>query len=181
MSTNRGAYLMARLTTKGLSPGIIFGGKAALEKMDVAAACTRLDSLSFHLVMAKYCDDVKSALNAVGELQEVMRRRGAVWSDMSDKRRRAVACALIEEVVSERKCGRCKGTGQITKDTRVINCTSCQATGFKAISATARASACGIPESTFRHQRLNESFQDMVRYLNETEVNALESICRKAS
>jgi hypothetical protein len=181
MSMNRGAYLMARLTTKGLQPGAVFGGKAILDRMDIAAACTRLDSLSFHLVMAKYCDDVKSALHAVGELQDVMSARSAVWADMEPARRMAVACALIEEFVSARKCPRCKGTGQVTEDTRVVDCTPCQATGFKTISATARAAACGMAESTFRHQRLNESFQDMIRYLNEVEINALESVCRKAS
>jgi hypothetical protein len=181
MSTNRGAYLMARLTTKGLQPGMIFGGKATLDRMDIAAACTRLPSLTFHLVMAKYCDDVKSALHAVGELQDVMCSRSAVWADMEPTRRTAVACALIEEFVSARKCPRCKGRGEVTEGARVVDCTPCQATGFKTISATARASACGMAESTFRHQRLNESFQDMIRYLNEVEISALESICRKTS
>lgn len=180
MSANRGAYLMARLTTKGLQPGMIFGGKAVLDKMDIAAACARLDSLSFHLIMAKYCDDVKSALEATGELQEVMCRRSDVWADMEPGRRAAISCALIEEFVSARKCKRCKGRGQVTEDTRVVNCKSCQATGFKSISATARAHACGIPESTFRHQKLNEPFHDMIRYLNEIETNSLERICRKA-
>lgn len=181
MSANRGAYLMARLTTKGIEPGMPFGGKPELEKMDIAAACSRLDTLSFHLVMAKYCDDVKSALKAVGELQDVMCRASSQWAEMDPFKRSAAACALIEEFVSSRRCRRCKGTGELVEQERVVTCAPCQGSGNKAVSATSRAEACGIPESTFRHQRLNERYQEMMRYLSDLELTALERVSRKAS
>lgn len=170
---------MARLTTKGLEPGTIFGGKATLAKMDIAAACSRLPSLTFHLVMAKYCDDVHSALKAVGELQEFMCRKGSVWADMEPARRAAIACAVIEEFVSSKRCKRCKGRGTETQNNKVEDCPRCQGSGVKPVSVSARAKACGIPESTFRHQRLNHQFQDIIRYLWEMEITAFDSITRK--
>lgn len=181
MSANKGAYLMAKLTTKGLQPGMSFGGKPVIDRMDVAAACSRLNSLTFHLVMAKYCDDVHSALAAMGELQEVMCRRSNVWAEMDPVKRNAVAAAMISEFVSARKCGSCKGTAQVLNGTKWEDCKPCQATGYKLISLNARAKACGIPESTFRSQRLNERYADIMDHLGQLEVSALENISRKAS
>ncbi|WP_417518762.1 hypothetical protein [Marinobacter sp.] len=172
---------MARLTTKGLQPGMSFGGKPVIERMDIAAACSRLSPLTFHLVMAKYCDDVHSALEAMTELQAVMAKKSAVWAEMGVLKRTAVAAAMIQEFVSARKCGSCKGTGQVKRGTKIEDCRPCSATGAKTISASARARACGIPESTFRHQRLNERYNDIMDLLARAEIGALESISRKAS
>lgn len=172
---------MARLTTKGLQPGMVFGGRPEFERMDIAAACGRLEPLVFHLLMAKYCDDVHSALKALGELQEEMCDRNQVWADMEPLRRSHCAAAIIEEFVSARKCGSCKGTGQKTVDTKVESCKPCQGSGSKPRSATARARACEIPESTFRARGLNDHYLDMLRRLDELELSALERISRKVS
>ncbi len=181
MSAIKGAYLMAKLTTRGLQPGMSFGGKPVIDRMDVAAACSKLSSLAFHLVMAKYCDDVHSAREALGELQEVMGRKAKVWADMDPLKRTAVAAAMIAEFVSARKCGSCKGTAQVVKGSKIEDCRVCSATGYKTISLNARAKACGIPESTFRAQRLNERYSEMMDHLGRIETGALESISRKAS
>lgn len=181
MSETRGAYLMARLTTKGLKPDLIFGGKPELERMDIAAACVRLQPMVFHLIMAKYCDDVHSALQAMGELQEEMCERSPVWAEMDPLRRSYVAAAMVEEFVGARKCRRCKGTGDVVVDSKVASCPSCEGSGQKRPSVTARARASEIPESTFRSTGLNEPFQDMMRRLADLEISALERISRKAS
>lgn len=180
-STNRGAYLMARLTTKGLQPGMVFGGKPELERMDIAAACARLQPLQFHLIMAKYCDDVRSALQSMGELQEEMCHRSKVWAEMDPLRRSYVAAALIEEFVGARKCKRCKGTGESIEGSAVVGCKPCQGSGQRQVSVTARARACEIPESTFRNRSINEPYQEMIRWLADLEITALERISRKAS
>lgn len=181
MTSTHGAYLMARLTTKGLEPEMSFGGRPDLEKMDIAAACSRLQPLQFHLVMAKYCDDVRSALQALGELQEEMCFRSEVWAEMEPIRRSYVAAAMIEEFVAAKKCRRCKGTGEVKEGSSVVDCRQCEGTGHLRASATSRARACEIPESTFRSQKLGDSFQDIMRYLADIELSALERISRKAS
>ena len=181
MGTTKAIYLMARLTTKGIRPGMPVGGIPELSRTDIAAACSRLRSLDFHLVMAKYCDDVHSALQAMGELQEVLANWSAYLADMCPMKRNAMAAAMIDEFVSARRCKSCKGTGEKLEGSRVVACKVCDGSGQKRISATARAKACEIPESTFRTQRLNETFQEIMHHLNDREISALERISRKAS
>lgn len=181
MSSNKGAYLMARLTTKGLSPGLIFGGKPELEKMDIAAACSRLESLPFHLIMAKYCDDVKSALDAIGELQEVMCKRSARIEALPVCKRTAMAAAMIQEFVSARRCGSCKGTGERLEGSRIEACKPCGGSGMKSVSIHARAKACGIPDATFRARQLNNPYQEIMDYLLDKEISALSRISRRAA
>lgn len=181
MSGTRAAYLMARLTTKGLQPDMVFGSVPKLSRTDIAAACARLEPLHFHLIMAKYCDDVRSAIQALGELQEEMCRCHDLWAGMDPIRRSYVAAAMIDEFVSARKCWRCKGTGEKREGPRVVDCGSCDGSGQLRVSATSRARACEMPESTFRNQRIMEPFQEMIRRLADIELRALERISRKAS
>jgi len=181
MSATKAAYLMARLTTKGVQHGASFGGIPELSKTDIAAACTRLQSLDFHLIMAKYCDDVHSAIAALGELQEEMCHKNKLWADMERIRRNYVAAAMIEEFVGAKKCRRCKGTGDGLEWKKVVPCKSCGGTGLLTISATSRARACEIPESTFRSKRIMEPYQDIMRWLSDIEISALQRISRKAS
>lgn len=181
MSSTKGAYLMARLTTKGIRPGMPFGGIPELTKTDIAAACSRLHSLQFHLVMAKYCDDVYSALQAMGELQEVLANWKGAIADMCPIKRTAMTAAIIDEFVSAKRCGSCKGTGEKREGSSIVTCKVCDGSGQKRVSVTSRAKACEIPESTFRGHRLNESYQEVMRYLNDLEISSLERISRKAS
>lgn len=157
------------------------GGVPEFSKTDIAAACSRIDSLDFHLLMAKYCDDVHSALRAMGELQHVLSRKSDHLSSMSPLKRHAMAAAMIEEFVSARRCKRCKGTGEKLEGSRVVFCRVCDGSGQKRVSATARAKACDVPESTFRTHKLNETFQEVMRELSDREIEALERISRKAS
>ena len=172
---------MARLTTKGLQPDVVFGGTPELSRTDIAAACAKLEPLTFHLIMAKYCDDAHSAIKALGELQEEMCHRSSLWADMDPFRRSYVAAAMVEEFVVARKCQKCKGTAEMREGGRIVDCSSCGGAGRKLISATSRARACEIPESTFRSQKLMEPFQEMMRWLSDIETMALERISRKAS
>lgn len=172
---------MARLTTKGLSPELIFGGKPELEKMDIAAACSRLESLPFHLIMAKYCDDVKSALDAIGELQEVICQRSPQLAALPVCRRAAVAAAMVQEFVSSRRCGSCKGRGEKVEGSSVKPCKACGGSGLKSISIHARAKASGIPDATFRAQRINEPYQDIMESMQDMEMAALSRISRRAA
>lgn len=181
MSSNKGAYLMARLTTKGLSPELIFGGKPELEKMDIAAACSRLDSLPFHLIMAKYCDDVKSALDAIGELQEVICAKSQDLAELPVCRRSAVAAAMIQEFVSAKRCGSCKGRGEKLEQSSVKPCKPCNGTGIKSVSIHARAKNSGIPDQTFRAHNLNRPYQDIMDHLLDLEISALSRISRRAA
>lgn len=181
MSTNKAAYLMARLTVKGIRPGDSFGGIPELSKTDIAAACTRLQPLHFHLIMAKYCDDVHSAIQALGEIQEEMGHRAKVWAEMEPEKRTHCAAAMIDEFVSAKKCGKCKGLGEVKEGALVVTCKVCDGSGHRSPSVTSRARSCSIPESTFRSQRLNEPFQEMMRHLTDIEISALERISRKAS
>lgn len=172
---------MARLTTKGIQAGAIFGGIPELSRTDIAAACTRLQPLHFHLIMAKYCDDVHSAIQALGELQEEMGYRAKVWAEMEPGKRTICAAAIIDEFVSAKKCRRCKGNGEVKEGALVVTCKTCDGSGHRSPSVTSRARACEIPESTFRSQRLNEPYQDIMRLLADIEISALERISRKAS
>lgn len=181
MSTNRGAYLMARLTTKGIRAGMVLGGKPELDRMDIAASCSKLPSLDFHLIMAKYCDDVKSALDAMGELQGVMCEKSRVFADMDPFKRTTFAAAIIEEFVSDRRCRGCKGTGQKVEGSKVVQCTSCNGTGVRQTSLRRRASACGIPESTYRGSGMDKEYQAIIDHLLDIEISALSRISRRAS
>lgn len=181
MSSNKGAYLMARLTTKGLSPELIFGGKPELEKMDIAASCTSLGSLDFHLIMAKYCDDVKSALDAIGELQPVICAKSQVLADMPACKRTGLAAAMIQEFVSAKRCGSCKGRGEKPEDSKIVTCKPCGGSGMKTVSLHARAKSIGIPDQTFRLQNLNKPYQEVMDHLLDIEIGALSKISRKAA
>ena len=181
MSAEKAVYLMARLPAKGIQAGMPFGGIPELTKTDIAAACSRLGSLQFHLVMAKYCDDVYSALEAVGEVQQEMRIRDSVWREMEPRRLQCIAAAIIDECVSAKRCRSCKGRGEVQQATKLVPCAPCDATGKRSISATSRAKACGIPESTYRSQQINARFDAIARYLIDLEMGALERISRKAS
>lgn len=181
MSTNKAAYLMARLTTKGLQPGIIFGGIPDLTKSDIAAACSKLPSLDFHLIMAKYCDDVNSALDAMGEVQDLMCSNSSVFADMDPFKRTSVAASIIQEFVSSRKCPRCKGTGQKLVESKIAACKPCGGSGQKSVSLNARATACDIPEATFRRQGLNQSYESVMQNILDIELRAMAKIARKAS
>lgn len=172
---------MARLTTKGLQPDQIFGGKPAIEKMDIAAACSRLPSLHFHLLMAKYCDDVKSALDAMGELQDVMTAKSDTFAEMDPFKRTGFAAAILEEFVSDRRCRSCKGTGHKSEEARVVACKPCGATGVMSASIRRRSSSCGIPYSTYRDQGIDKHYQVVMDYLLEVEIGALAKVSRKAS
>lgn len=172
---------MARLTVKGIQPGMPFGGMPELTRTDIAAACTGLEPLHFHLIMAKYCDDVHSALKALGEVQDEMCERRSLWAEMDPIVRTKVAAALLEEFVSARRCRRCKGTGEGVEWKKVVPCKSCDGTGRMAVSAASRARACGIPESTFRSWGMMSPFQDMMDRLLDIEISALERVSRKAS
>ena len=181
MGAEKAVYLMARLPAKGIQAGMPFGGIPELTKTDIAAACSRLGSLQFHLVMAKYCDDVYSALEAVGEVQQEMRIRDSVWREMEPRRLQCIAAAIIDECVSAKRCRSCKGRGEVQQATKLVPCAPCDATGKRPISATSRARACGIPESTYRSQQINERFDVISRYLIDLEMGALERISRKTS
>ena len=181
MSATKAVYLMARMTVKGSQAGMPFGGIPELTKTDIAASCSKLGSLQFHLVMAKYCDDVYSALKAVGEVQEEMQIRDSLWRGMEPRRLQCIAAAIIDEFVGAKRCRRCKGRGEVPQAAKVVPCPACDATGKQPISATSRAKASGIPESTYRSQRINEKFEDIARRLIDLEMEALERISRKAS
>lgn len=158
-----------------------FGGIPELSKTDIAAACTRLEPLHFHLIMAKYCDDAHSAIQALGELQEEMCQRNSLWAEMEPLRRTYIAAAMIDEFVASKKCRRCKGTGEGVEWKKVVDCNSCGGSGKLQVSATSRAHACEIPESTFRSQKIMEPFQEEMRWLADIEISALQRISRKAS
>jgi hypothetical protein len=181
MGTTKAVYLMARLTTKGIRPGMPIGGIPELTKTDIAAACSGLQSLHFHLVMAKYCDDVHGALQAMGELQELLANWNGFFADMCPMKRNAMAAAMIDEFVTSRRCGSCKGIGEKREESKIVECKVCQGSGKKQISVTARAKASGIPESTFRNHRLNEPFQEIMNHLIDIDNSSLERISRKAS
>ena len=181
MSSDKAVNLLARLTTRGVQPDATFGGIPEFSRTDIAAACTNIKSLPFHLVMAKYCDDVHSALQAMGELQEEMCHRSTTWAEMNPFRRGYVAAAMVDEFVGARRCRKCKGTGETKEGAKVVECKSCGGSGQRPPSSTSRAKACEIPESTFRSQRLSKPYEDMMRHLSDMEIGALERISRKAS
>ena len=181
MGAEKAVFLMARLTTKGLQPGMMFGGTPELSRTDIAAACTRLPSLHFHLVMAKYCDDVASAFMALAELQAEMVVRDLVWKEMEPRRLTCIAASMLDEFVAAKRCRTCKGTAEVKEGNKVVPCKACGATGHLVISESSRARSCGIPKTTFRDQGLMRPFSDVMWRLADIEMNALERISRKAS
>lgn len=181
MSTNRGAYLMARITSHGLQVDTIFGGKPELEKMDVAAACTGLSSLDYHLVMAKYCDDVRSAIDAAGELDYQMAQAFEVLAGLEPQQRSAMALFMVQDFVSPKKCRWCKGRKEVKNGGRLVECGGCSGTGVKLPSVNARAKACGIPESTWRHKGLTAAYDRVMSAVEQSELAALMAISKKAS
>ena len=120
MTTNRGAYLMARITSHGLQVDTIFGGRPELEKMDIAAACTGLESLDYHLIMAKYCDDVRSALDAAGELDCRMAQTSETLANLEPQQRSAMALFMVQDFVSPKKCRWCKGRKEVKNGGRFV-------------------------------------------------------------
>jgi hypothetical protein len=181
MGAEKAVFLMARLTTKGLQPGMMFGGIPELSRTDIAAACAKLPPLQFHLVMAKYCDDVESVFMALAELQAVMIARNPIWKEMEPRRRTCITASMLDEFVAAKRCRRCKGTAEVVEEKKVVTCKSCSGTGHLIISESSRARSCGIPKTTFREHGLMKPFSDIMWYLADIEMSALSYISRKAS
>lgn len=172
---------MARLTTKGLQAGMIFGGIPELTRTDIAAACSGLEPLHMHLIMAKYCDDIHSALAALNEIQDLMCDKSRFWADCDAGIRYKIGLAMVQEFVSATRCRSCKGTGSKTVDSKIADCKGCGGSGNADKSAASRARMSGIPETTYRKYGLNDPFTDMMRYLDDIEIRSIERIARKAS
>ena len=178
---SKAAYLMARLTARGIQPGMSFGGIPELTKTDIAACCSGLPSLAFHLMMAKYCDDVFSAREAVGELQERMCNKSAILADLDPIKRTLIAAWLVSDFKEANRCRRCKGTALQVEDSKIVQCKRCKGEGKEAASSRSRADWMKIPETTWRESGLNKECEFMERDLADMEISALYRVARKAS
>ena len=147
--------------------------------MDVAAACTKLHPLEFHLVMAKYCDDVDSAYKAMGELDEFMCNCSEKLADLEPQKRSALAAFMVTEFVSSQNCKSCKGTGENRSGPRIVACKCCDGTGFRRSSEHARSRACNVPRTSWRHKGLNSEYDNIAGLLESFEAAALARISRK--
>lgn len=173
---------MAKMTGKGLGPDVIFGGITSIDRMDVAAACSNLSDLEYYLVRVKYCGDLSSVSKAVSLTEEYLSAESTKLAELDQPRRGAMASLMIQELVTENRCRKCQGSGRVAKkDKSLQDCPSCEGSGRRTPSTLGRANSCGIPESTWRHQRLGEVFDRILGKLEVAEAHALDFVSRKVS
>lgn len=178
--STRAAQLLAKLTGKGLQPGIIFGGKAELDRMDVAAALAGHNLLAYLLNRAKYCDDVSCILEAVRILANETNNDERI-REAGDKTFRIRLCAMIlEEWRSGNLCKRCRGRGSLyPTDGPAYTCPVCEGKRKKEPTAISRSRAFGIPVADWRAKRLQAAVSDWLREMHHREVIGLWYVAEK--
>lgn len=169
------AAQLARLTARGLQiTGDHGGGHPAwLTPMDVAAACAGIPEPHGSLLLAKYCDDQRAAVRAIGAVVDDLMRAGCALNAM------ILAVVVIELHISGPKCSRCSGRGQITRRNGVVsNCERCSGTGRLSAPSTEIARRARLKVEDYR-KHCKQAVKAVQRALEVGETTAIEHVfCR---
>jgi hypothetical protein len=157
MSATKAGYLMAKMTAKGIDLKAVGGGTVHIDGMHIAAACSGLENLSYLLVLAKYCDDVRAALDAVSLVSREIERRHPFNSLENRECVQRVVATAISEWASGTPCRRCKGRGDLhPTDSPVKPCQDCSGTGQKTPTDQTRSRAARIGTKWWSENKIGD-------------------------
>lgn len=92
----------------------------------------------------------------------------------------AICRAVLREFMSARRCGVCEGRTTVMRGNLVESCTDCDATGYKPLSDTNRAKACGTPYTAFRRGPAERFYVARLKRLHDWEGMGLHRVIEKA-
>jgi len=181
MSTNRGAYLMAKMTAKGMDLRATHGGTVHIDSMHVAASCAGLPKMSYLLISAKYCDDVQCALECVSRVADSIQEE-PLFSEIKDRAAiQRVAALAVNEWLTGTICSRCKGRKELyPTDGPVKACHVCGGTGRLKPSDQTRSRRAGISTKWWTENKVGDYIMDLRDGFSQIENSALWHIYRKA-
>lgn len=169
------AAQLARLTARGLQiTGDHGGGHPAwLTPMDIAACIAGIKEPHGSLLMAKYCNDQRAALKAIGGVTDDLLRAGCALNAQ------LLAVVVIELHLKDRLCSRCKGRGTKTRrDGLVVNCERCEGKGRTSAASTEIAGRARLKVEDYR-KHCKAAVQQVQRAIEIGEVDALAHVFRR--
>lgn len=164
--------LLAKMTARGMSIGVIGGGAVEISRVDVAAALAfaGVSVTADRLIRLAYCGDDSQAPLLMAALVHELRALVPVERHV---RYQLVTLALCE-LTNTRLCRTCNGVGTVAAK----QCTVCDGAGLKAWSQRARAEVISVALSTF--QRTLESDANTVyQYVSNMEQQALAALSKQ--
>lgn len=164
--------LLAKMTARGMSIGVVGGGSIEISRAEVAAALSfaGVSVTADRLVRLAYCgDNSQVPLLKAALVHEV---RSMVSCDRP-MRYRMVTLALCE-VMGKRLCRTCNGVGTVA----ARQCTVCDGAGLKAWSQRARAAALDLPQTTFRRE-FEQQANIVYQCVSNMEQQALSALSRQ--
>ena len=179
--SNKAAFMLAKLAPKGVDyKSVGGGGGPMLTEMDIAAACAGLTKQQELLLRAKYCGDTACAHSFTVEVWERLCDELGKIRELDYLALMRLAKTMSREIVDPGKCQKCRGTGHVQTDFEAAKqCPSCGGGGDKSASQRQRARQADIPESTWRHQGLNEVYNRILDEWIRTEADGLRAVSRR--
>lgn len=164
--------LLAKMTARGMSIGVVGGGSVEINRADVAAALSfaGVSVTADRLVRLAYCgDNSQVPLLKAALVHEV---RGMVTCDRP-MRYQLVTLALCE-IMGKRLCRTCNGVGTVAAK----QCTVCDGAGLKAWSQRARADVVSVSLSAFQRSIEGEA-NAVYQYVSNMEQQALAALSKQ--
>lgn len=129
-------------------------------------------------LLLKYADgDDRDRDELLKDLMEVAGRTKD-WATATA--RMAICRAALQEFLGARRCPVCEGRATVKRGDLVEACGDCDGTGYKPLSDTARAKACGVPYSAFRRGAAERFYLAQIRLLHAWESMGLARVIEKA-
>lgn len=164
--------LMAMMTARGFAIGTLGGGMVEITRADVAAgmAFAGIGATAEDLIRVAYCGDgavvPRLKISLASEVKAIVENNAL--------ERVAMVNLALSELVAQKRCGTCNGTGALA----VKPCQVCDGSGLKAWSQRARAETMLISLGTF--QRLYEAPANKVyEYVCAMEQQALAALSKQ--
>jgi hypothetical protein len=154
-------------------PGGGFAGDR-LSRGEMAGLLAGIGANAMHLALAKYADDLDAERKLVAHVR-VWAAGLAVRESWQIERGRPtvsnMAALAVFEVVRPNRCGRCHGTGYRGMRT----CSTCQATGVKALTGRQLAAGMLIDECNYR-RRWKKRYDRCFAYVNGLECSVFSAL-----
>jgi hypothetical protein len=165
------AERLARLSAEFAGFDAIFGGKAALTRSDLAAACAGISRLGFAIVMAKYVGDDDSTRKIIqGAEQSIHRHNLLADPDLAHQ----VASLAVLEFLGGDLCPACGGRGSVyPRGAAARSCKVCEGRGRAVPGQRRRAKLAGMPVQAWRDSGADQATKRIRNILEREEATAL--------
>lgn len=180
--------ILARATAKGGQyEQYVGGGLSAFTSAQVGhflagmkrgeKGFTPLPDAAMRILLIRYVDGDERDIDEL--LKDMMDDAGQVRDWVTHAAHTAICRVVLREFLSARRCGVCEGRTTVKRGNLIEQCQDCDATGYKPLSDTARAKACGVPYAAFRRGGPERYYIARLRRLHEWEGQGLARVVEK--